>query len=209
MKTIQLAVLLAVGTSLLMAGCSRRANVDGRSLVAVPGKGIPATVELGMTFEQVDIGLGQKGERRSFTPWPNHDYNMACMFESLGVAVFGKKQEPTRIGQIRLYVDRANPVRLFRGSLSCGLSFKGERPVAREDITRVFGEPLRTFKPDDRAGRQTARMQGASLSVPQPASNGEFICYPTNGISFNLLNGLVVRVIIENKVEQLSGRDVQ
>jgi hypothetical protein len=211
----------AVGSLTLVlfciVACSQSKNDDKPIYVLTSGIGISNVVALGMTRAQVvrankDFTLTSGSrERERDRKSPSYVARVPALdaYLTFKKGLFRKRD---RLISIDFYI---SPTGGFTGSLSCGLSFAEHREIRREDVVRVFGEPLEQLTLG--STNYTARTQSyidspISHSVLCPMKDGskkELLYYPTNGILFDLREDSVTRISVHRKaaISSQSGRE--
>jgi hypothetical protein len=201
MSLMTMKAILQFFVFVALFGCSLPRNESNASLTVVPGLGIKNVLEIGMKLSDIrkanpdiliDREVGDDEVRRAIVP-------------SLGASLSSSAKDATVsrlyfIVDMRTYVSNSLPVgfQIFRGSLSCGLSFS-EVGVRREQVTGVFGVPSNTVDQssiplnqrrdgEEKLGRFLNK--GESVSW-RSAKEVELLIYPAQGIVFKLIHNIV------------------
>jgi hypothetical protein len=172
------------------------ASKDHAAPIVVLGIGITNQIEIGMTLKQVkrkspNVIVTTEYERSTgiwrFWPW-KHAVGHVATVPALG-ATFRTASFTSPITEVDFLVLPSLSSNRFNGLVSCGLSFGQGKPVLREDVVRVMGQPLSLGTNSLFLFLRT----GKTFSW-RPDANTEMIYYPQVGAAFRLLTNIVETV---------------
>jgi len=179
-------------------GCSHPRPSDRSFLTVVPGVGISDVLEIGMTIKDVKASAGQLVIQE-------HDRGADGIIWEVSVpaiaaaTMISTKEGPfsgmsffTDLSVFAEGDDRRSWPR-FRGSISLGLSFRGEKSGLLKDVLHVFGRPENVIVYEDMSpfATQVLPLIRNGKSVWVQFRNRDHLYYPEMGISFALEDGVV------------------
>jgi len=200
MKTFG-SVTAAVLITASILGCATPRRTDTSGLAITPGVGISNLLTVGMTRSQTkkaspDTVIMYRPDDRKRCEEPK---SWAFYIPALGASHTGLFSMADPVGNItfRVSANTNATETIFRGSLSCGISFGAGRRVTREDVIKKFGEPQEHLDAVQGDGSSKAASYfGSKTSYALICQNGEMLYYGASGIQFSLRDNAVELVSV-------------